>query len=102
MRQMHLAIDGVGHKIAGVAAVFVETLNAAIENESIAQITVFCSPRSVRSYELPSSPKLVAIEEPRAESVFIRHWWYAFGLPGRVKEIRPDALLCLHSAGLSP
>jgi glycosyltransferase involved in cell wall biosynthesis len=51
---------------------------------------------------MPESPKLTAVEESAAERAVMRHWWYEFGLPRHVARVRPDVLLCLHSAGLSP
>ena len=98
---MHLVIDGVGHKLAGVATVLLDTVAAAIAMDDVSRLTVLCTPRSVRSFDLPASPKLREVEEPLAENVLLRHWWYERGLARRVSSLAPDVVLCLHSAGLT-
>lgn len=99
---VHLAIDAVGQKQAGVATVLMDTITAAVRNQQVSTITVFCSPRSVRSFDLPRSPKIVEVAEGAAESAVLRLWWHERGLGRRAAEAGADAVLCLHSAGLTP
>lgn len=99
---MHLAIDAVGQKQAGVASVLLEVLAAANESPRISKVSVLCSPRSLRTFDLPVSEKIAEFEEAIAETAVLRYWWYERGLPARVRQIDADTLLCLHSAGLSP
>jgi glycosyltransferase involved in cell wall biosynthesis len=82
--------------------VFQDTIAAALDDSRVERLTVFCSPASLRTFEMPRSRKLTVLDEPVAERAVMRPWWYEFGLPHRVSQVRPDVLLCLHSAGLSP
>jgi glycosyltransferase involved in cell wall biosynthesis len=99
---MHLAIDAVGNKQAGVKTILLDTLSAAIANDDVTRISVFASPKSVRDFDLPQSEKLEELPQPAAENFALRLWWYERQLPQVVATLKPDVLLCVHSMGLSP
>lgn len=98
---VHLAIDSVGQKQAGVATVLLDTISAALRNPHVSTLTVLCSPRSARSFDLLPSPRLVEVEETIAENFLLRLWWHERGLSRRVHEVGADVVLCAHSAGLT-
>lgn len=99
---MHLAIDAVGNKKAGVATVLLDTLRAVEENPDVQRVTLFTSPRAVREYDLPPSEKVEEQPQRFAEHVAARPLWYELLLPRAVERCGADVLLCLHSAGESP
>jgi glycosyltransferase involved in cell wall biosynthesis len=99
---VHLAIDAVGMKQAGVKTILLDVLAAVEHDARIERATVFTSPRAVRTFDFPSSCKIVESPQPRAERTFLRLWWQERGLPARVAELGADVLLCLHDGGRSP
>jgi glycosyltransferase involved in cell wall biosynthesis len=99
---MHLAIDAVGNKQAGVKTILLDTLAAAITHDEVTKISIFTSPKSVRDFDLPRSEKLQELPQPAAETFALRLWWYERQLPRAVAALQPDVLLCVHSMGLSP
>jgi glycosyltransferase involved in cell wall biosynthesis len=99
---MHLAIDAVGNKQAGVKTILLDTLAVAIDNKDISRISVFTSPKETRDFDLPSSEKIEELPQPAAENFLLRLWWYERRLPREVASLRPDILVCMHSMGLSP
>ena len=99
---VHLAIDAVGMKQAGVKTILLDVLAAVEQHEDIDKATVFTSPRSARDFEFPSSYKIREIPQPLAESFALRLAWYEYQLSRRVREVGADILLCLHNAGKSP
>ena len=76
LSSFHLAVDAVGAKYGGGAVVLSDVLNAAIRCSAIGKVTVLCSPRKLRRFELPVSPKLAEIECAAAEATFLgrMHW----------------------------
>ncbi len=99
---MHLAIDAVGNKQAGVKTILLDTLSAAIADPDVSRISVFTSPQAVRDFELPASAKLQELPQAAAENFALRLWWYERQLPREVAALQPDVLLCMHSMGQSP
>jgi glycosyltransferase involved in cell wall biosynthesis len=99
---MHLAIDAVGNKQAGVKTILLDTLSAAIADPDVSKISVFTSPQALRDFELPASAKLQELPQPAAENFALRLWWYERQLPREVAALQPDVLLCMHSMGQSP
>jgi glycosyltransferase involved in cell wall biosynthesis len=100
---LHLAVEAVGAKYGGGAVVLGDVLRAAIRCRDIARITVFCSPRNVRSFDMPHSQKLFEVPRPYAEkSVLGRLHWLNRGLKEAVKALKADLVVCMHGIGSSP
>jgi len=100
---MKMAVDALGIKHSGGATVLQDFLMAAIHDDRLAQITVFCSPRVSRNFDLPDSPKITEIELPNAESSRIsRLLWFERQLPLRAKQSGADVLICMSGAGRAP
>jgi len=93
----------VGIKHSGGATVLQDFLKAAIHHERLAQITVFCSPRVSRNFDLPDSRKITEIELPAAENSRVsRLLWFERQLAMRVKQCGADVLVCMSGAGRAP
>lgn len=100
---MHLCVEAVGIKHSGGAAVLQSFLNAAVSDERVSKITVICSLRSARNFDLPRSEKLIEIEKRLAEkNRAYRVWWLRRGLPSEVSRIGADVLFCFTGAGIGP
>jgi glycosyltransferase involved in cell wall biosynthesis len=100
---MIVAVDAVGAKHSGAATVLRALLDAALELDWIGQVAVFCSPRGMRDFQLPQSPRLVELEVPSADSGGLgRVMWHRVGLPAAVGRHRAAALLCLSGGGEAP
>lgn len=97
---MHIAIHAVGIKHSGGATVLQDFLLAAIADDRISRITVFCSPRAVRNFELPASEKLAECVRGAAErSRLYRAIWSEFSLPRECKRMGVDVLVCMTGIG---
>jgi glycosyltransferase involved in cell wall biosynthesis len=102
LSSFHLAVDAVGAKYGGGAVVLSDVLNAAIRCSAIGKVTVLCSPRKLRRFELPVSPKLAEIECAAAEATFLgRMHWLTRGLASQAGAMDPDLLLCMSGIGES-
>jgi glycosyltransferase involved in cell wall biosynthesis len=102
LRSFHLAVDAVGAKHGGGAVVLGDVLHAAIRCPAIGKVTVFCSPRRLRRFELPVSPKVAEIECAAAEATFLgRMHWLTRGLASETAALEPDLLLCMSGIGES-
>lgn len=97
---MHLAIDAVGAKHGGAATVLIDVLNAAIDNPRVAKITLFCSPAEKRSFDLPSSAKLIEAPRPWIEENYaLRILWYEWFLGYECLRIGADVLFAFGNFG---
>jgi len=97
---MHLAVDAIGIKHSGGAAVLSGFLGAALENPRVTRVTVFCSPASERGFILPVSPKLQSIEQPLAERSYLaRILWFQVVLGYKCMKISADVLICMVGCG---
>lgn len=97
---MHLAVDALGIKHSGGATVLLDFLNAALDDQRVTRVTLFCSPRASRRFDLPLSPKLHSEERPLAErSYLVRVWWFQVLLAGECRRIGADRLICMVGAG---
>ena len=77
MARIHVAVEAVGIKHSGGSVVLLDFLEAACSSTEIEKISVFCSPREARNFDLPSSEKVTEIPQIRAEhSVVARFVWY--------------------------
>lgn len=100
---MHLAVEAVGAKYGGGAVVLGDVLRAAIRCGDIERITVFCSPRNTRNFDMPHSQKLFEAPRPYAEgSALGRLHWLKRGLREDVKMLRANMLACMSGIGSSP
>ena len=100
---LHLAVDSIGIKCSGTATVLQDFLAAAIADPRLSRITLFCSPRSTRDFDIPRSGKIVEVEEPLAEKSYVyRLWWYQRRLALKVREIGAHGLFCMNGAGVGP
>lgn len=100
---MHLAIDAVGVKHSGGATVLLDLLDAALGDERVSQLTLFCSPRPARRFQLPRSDRLIASEQPFAErNRLYRLWWFERELARKVEQSGADVLLCMSWGGRAP
>ena len=103
MQDFILAVEAVGAKHGGGAVVLGDVLRAAIRCEDIERITVFCSPRNVRSFDMPLSQKLFEVPQPYAEkSVLGRIHWLNRGLKGSVMALKADLVVCMNGIGKPP
>jgi glycosyltransferase involved in cell wall biosynthesis len=83
---MHLIVDGIGARHGGAATVLTEFLQVAVLEPRATKITVFCSPNSLRKFELPTSEKIIPIEKPWIDSNYVlRVLWYEFLLAASCK-----------------
>lgn len=97
---MHLAIDATGVKHSGGATVLTHLVEHTLNAHQITLITLFCSPSNVRGFTLPSATKLVALEQPKADSSYLyRMLWSEHFLAQQCKLINADLLLCFTGIG---
>lgn len=97
---IHLAIDCIGNTDGGGATILLTFLKAAISDDRFSRVTVFCSPRSKRKFDLPDSPKIVSIEQPFAHRSYpYRVWWFERMVGRYCKTLAVDVLLCLNGMG---
>ena len=102
-KHIHLAVDAVGAKHGGGAVVLGDVLRAAIRCGDIERITVFCSPRKARNFDMPQSQKLFEVPRAYAErSVLGRLHWLRRGLKKDVKVLKANMLACMSGIGSSP
>lgn len=95
-----LAIEALGVKHGGGATVLKDLLAAALADPRCEEVHVFCSPRGARTFDLPASKKILARECAFAEgSKLYRLWWLERRLPGRLRELGCDVLICLSGCG---
>lgn len=100
---MHLCVEAVGVKRGGGAAVLCKLLETAVADARVGRISLFCSPRSTRDFDLPVSPKITPIEKWLPEkSRLYRVWWLRKGLPPEVESMGADVLFCFVGAGAGP
>src|SRR5688572_8480168 len=100
---MHLAVDAVGVKHSGGATVLLDFLDAAIADERVSAITLFCSPKATRAFDLPRSEKVVEREQVRAErNRLYRFWWFERQLGSRARQEGANVLLCMSWGGNTP
>src|SRR5215471_57420 len=96
----HLGIEAVGAKFGGAAVILREIVSTAARTE-MSKITVFCSPRNVRQFRLPQSPKIVEVECAEAErSAIGRVRWMMHGVAAEVRHRGIDLLLCMGELAL--
>lgn len=99
---IHLAVEAVGIKYGGGATVLADLLSAAVCDPRFSRISVFCSPRSTRRFNLPASAKITEIECPLAERSRLYRWWrLEHRLAGDVAKIGAHVVLCMTGAGLA-
>lgn len=97
---MHLAIDALGIKHSGGATVLLDFLNAVLNDPRVTQVTIFCSPRITRRFDLPQSPRLHGEERQFAEKSYLaRVWWFQVLLARHCHQAGADALICMVGAG---
>ena len=97
---MHVAVDALGIKHSGGATILLDFLHAALDDPRVSLVTVFCSPRAVRRFDLPLSPKLHSVEHPLAEHSYLaRIWWFQVSLARKCRRIGADVLVCMVGSG---
>lgn len=97
---MILAIDGVGAKFGGAAAVLLDVVEAALAEPAVERLVVFGSPRAMRQFDLPVAPRLVDIEVPQGDlGPWSRLLWQQAGLARAVRRAGSDVVLCLGGGG---
>jgi glycosyltransferase involved in cell wall biosynthesis len=96
---MHLAVDAVGAKYGGAATILLDFLGAVLADKRVHRVTVFCSLRSLRRFDLPDYPKLVQQEQPGAETPIQRILWHEIGLGRACDRIQADVVFCISNAG---
>lgn len=102
-KRLHLAVEAVGAKHGGGAVVLGDVLRAAIRCGEIERITVFCSPRNARNFDMPHSQKLFEVPRPYAEgSALGRLHWLKCGLREDVKALKVNIVACMSGIGSSP
>ena len=97
---MYLIVDGIGARHGGAATVLSEFLQVAVSDPRITKITVFCSPNSLRKFELPTSEKVIPIEKPWIDRNYIlRILWYEFLLAASCKLQEADVIFVAANYG---
>jgi len=97
---LHLAIDAVGVKHSGGARVLLDVLGAAIHDARFREVSVFCSPRADRRFDISIGSKIREIECGLAErNRLYRLWWLEHRLPSEVRRCGADVLLCMSGIG---
>lgn len=96
---MHLAVDAVGAKYGGAATILLDFLGVALADKCVRRVTVFCSPRSLRRFDLPNHPKLVQQVQPGAETPIQRILWHETGLGHTCERVQADVVFCISNAG---
>lgn len=95
----HLAVDAVGAKLGGAAAIVLGTLAAAADCAEIERVTLYCSPRSERRFKLPVADWLDVEDRPDEEgSRSARLRWLTGHLGATACRRGADALLALNGA----
>jgi glycosyltransferase involved in cell wall biosynthesis len=75
-------------------------LRAVAADARFSEVTVFCSPRADRNFEVSIASKIREIESELAEkSRIYRLWWLENRLPSEVRRCGSDVLLCMGGAG---
>ena len=98
---LHVAVDAVGSKNSGGAMVLLDFLDAACKDSEISKLTVFCSPRSVRNFDLPKSEKIHEYPKPLSERFYVlRVLWYEHFLGLAVTKIGADVLINMSQLGI--
>lgn len=98
-RERHLAIDAVGAKHSGAAAVVLGTLAAAAACADIRRVTLYSSPATLRRFALPVAEWLHVEERPEEEqNLGARIRWLTGGLVATARRHGADALLALSGA----
>src|ERR1035438_3208430 len=91
---MKLAINAVGIKIGGTAAMLQDILDTIEHTSSISTVFVFCSPGSKREAAFSPSKKVIELPQAEMESNYARRiWWLESGLARATQRLRPDCLL---------
>lgn len=97
---MHLGVDAVGIKHSGGATVLLDFLAAAVSDDRLSKITVFCSPRGARNFDLPQSDKIMEIQLPIVERSYLyQALWFEVLLGRYCKRIATDVLFCAGGVG---
>lgn len=97
---MHIAVDAMGVKHSGGATVLLDFLNAAVTDDRVSCISLFCSPRTKRDFDLANLPKVREYEQPDAENSYLfRILWFENQLGKQSRRIDAAVLLCLAGAG---
>jgi glycosyltransferase involved in cell wall biosynthesis len=90
---MHLAIDAIGAKYGGAATELLDILAAVVAEPRLTKITVFCSPRDKRLFEMPRSDKLIETPKPCIDQNYaLRLLWYEWLLGQECSRIGADLL----------
>lgn len=97
-----IAIDAVGAKHSGAAAVLLGIVGAALDSTAVSHLTVFCSPAKQREFRLPDDGKLNVVDVPLGERGFAgRALWQHVGLRSATRADGAQVLLCLSGGGLA-
>jgi glycosyltransferase involved in cell wall biosynthesis len=97
---MTLAIDGVGAKHGGAAAVLLATLRAAMRSNRFARVVAYLSPRALRRFDIPVDERIVAVEVASGESgPLSRILWQERGLRQALRRDGVQAAICLGGGG---
>ncbi len=100
MKDIHLAIECVGTKHSGGATVLRDLLPVLAADSRFSRIVVYTSPRTSRSFDLPSSDRMEERERPREERSYLaRVAWYQWGLAETCRRDGIDVLLCANGMG---
>lgn len=99
----HIAIDAVGAKHSGAATVLQAVVGAALENQAVGRLTVFCSSAARRAFSLPDDEKLLVVDVPLGErGIAGRACWQHVSLRAATRAAKAQVLLCLSGGGLGP
>jgi glycosyltransferase involved in cell wall biosynthesis len=97
---VHLAIDAVGNVHGGGATILLDLLRYALADDRLAHISVFTSPRELRSFDLLASEKVVEIEQNLpGRSYLYRLFWFEHLQSRLCQRLGVDVLLCLNGIG---
>ena len=93
---MHIFVNAIGIKHSGGAAVLLDFLNAAIIDGRISKISIACSPRNTRNFDLTLSEKCQVYEYVLAEKSYsYRLLAFKLLLARKSKRLKADRFVCM-------
>jgi glycosyltransferase involved in cell wall biosynthesis len=100
---MHLAIDTVGARYGGGAAVALLAVEAALTHPGVSALTIFSSLERLRRFSWPKDPRVQVIEPAAPDLSSARRFlWPLLGLAQQSQRLGVQRLLCLSNAGFGP
>jgi glycosyltransferase involved in cell wall biosynthesis len=101
MDGIHLAVESVGTKHGGGAVVLRSLLEVVGHDSRFTTVTVYCSPREAREFDLPPLDNLVERGRDREDRSYLaRVVWYQWGVATACRGQGVDVLLSANGMGI--